>query len=200
MLTAFSGMLTAESPRDQIIDHLRWGPATVEELAQAVGLTANGVRVHLAALRSEGVVYRAGVFRTEGAGKPPHLYAITPAGEESLSRAYPGALVALVEALRAAHGDHQLEAVLTEAGRRLAATTAERDPQRLLESLGARVRASALDDGGVRLHGAGCPLSAVVRQQPLSCELVRSLLAYSTGRQVVRRCQYGESPKCCFDM
>jgi predicted ArsR family transcriptional regulator len=189
-----------ESSRNQIIDHLRWGPATVEDLAAAVGLTPNGVRLHLAGLRSEGVVHRAGVRRSAGAGKPPHLFAITPAGEESLSQAYPDALVALIAALRATHGDHHLEAVLTEAGRRLAASNTERDPQRLLESLGARVKATPLGNNGVRLEGAGCPLSAVVRHEPESCELVRSLLASASGRPVERRCAYGDSPRCCFEM
>lgn len=193
-------MLPAESPRDQIIDHLRWGPATVEELAQAVGLTPNGVRMHLAALGAEGVVRRAGVRRMDGAGKPPHLYALTPEGEEGLSRAYPGALVALVDALRATHGDHQLEAVLTEAGKRLAAESAEADPIRLLESLGARVRVTSLGDDRVELRGAGCPLAASVRRQPLTCELVRAMLQERIGRPVERRCEYGEGPRCCFEM
>lgn len=184
--------------RDQIIDRLRWGPATVDELAEAVGLTLNGVRVHLATLGRDGWVRRSGVRRLAGAGKPPHLYALTPLAEEGLSKAYPEVLVALIESLRATHGDYQLEEVLAEAGRRLAGETQERDPQRLLESLGARVRATALDDNTVQLDGAGCPLSAAVRRQPLSCELVRSLLAYSTGRPVERRCHYGESPRCCF--
>jgi predicted ArsR family transcriptional regulator len=194
-------MDTPVSAREQIIDQLRWGASTVDELAQSVGLTANGVRMHLATLRTEGLVQRAGVRRhKEGAGKPPHLYALTPTGEEALSRAYPDALVAVVEALRATHGDYQLEAVLAEAGRRLASATTESDPQRLLESLGARVRATPLGNDDVRLEGAGCPLSAVVRREPESCELVRSLLASASGRPVKRRCVYGDSPRCCFEL
>lgn len=193
-------MLNDAAPRDQIIDHLRWGPATVEELARAVGLTSNGVRMHLAQLGAEGVVRRAGVRRMDGAGKPPHLYALTPEGEEGLSRAYPGALVALVDALRATHGDHQLEAVLTEAGKRLAAESPEADPIRLLESLGARVRVTSVGDDRVQVQGAGCPLASSVRAQPLTCEMMRAMLEARTGRPVERKCEYGESPRCCFEM
>ena len=90
--------------------------------------------------------------------------------------------------------------VLAEAGRRLGAGSVERDPIRVLESLGARVRVVSLDGGRVRIEGAGCPLATAVRQQPLSCELVRALLAEATGAAVEQRCVHGESPRCCFEM
>lgn len=186
--------------REQMIDALRWEARTVDELADLVGLTPNGVRAHLAVLQRDGAVQALGVRPTGGAGKPPTLYGLTPHAEEELSAAYPSALVALIDSVRATQGDHQLVEVLAEAGRRLGSAAQEGDPIRLLESLGARVRARDIGDNRVRLEGAGCPLAAAVRQQPLSCELVRSMLASATGSEVTMRCRHGQSPRCCFDL
>lgn len=185
--------------RDRIVDALRWGPGTVEELASQVELTANGVRAQLAVLQRDRLVLRLGVRPSGEAGKPPTLYALTPAAQEALSQAYPQALVALIDSIRATQGDHRLVEVLAEAGKRLGAG-GERDPIRLLESLGAKVRVTPLDDAGVRIEGAGCPLSAAVREQPLSCELVRAMLASAAGVAVEQRCQHGDTPRCCFDI
>ena len=186
--------------RDRIVDALLWGPLTVEELAAQVELTANGVRAQLAALQRDGLVARLGVRPSGEAGKPPVLYGLTPAAHESFSTAYPSALVALIDAIRATHGDHQLREVLAEAGRRLGAASRDRDPMRLLESLGGKPRVVPLDNDQVRLEGPGCPLSAAVRAQPLSCELVRAMLAEATGLEVAQRCHHGETPRCCFDI
>ena len=185
--------------RERIVDLLRWGPATVDELASQVELTSNGVRAQLIVLQRDGMVEQIGVRPSGEAGKPPTLYALTPAAQQELSQAYPAALVALINSIRATQGDHQLLQVLGEAGRELGAATTERDPIRLLESLGAKVRVNSTADR-VRIEGAGCPLSAAVREQPLSCELVRAMLASATGVDVKQCCQHGDTPRCCFDI
>lgn len=186
--------------RERIVDALRWGPGTVEELAAEVHLTPNGVRAQLAVLQRDGLVRRLGVRPSGEAGKPPTLYGLTAEAQQALSEAYPAALVALIDSIRATQGDHRLVEVLTEAGRRLGSNGIERDPLRLLESLGARVRVTPLAEDGIRLEGAGCPLAAAVREQPLSCELVRSMLASATGAEVIQRCAHGDTPRCCFDI
>ncbi|HRP07892.1 MAG TPA: ArsR family transcriptional regulator [Gemmatimonadales bacterium] len=193
-----------ESPvvpaRERIVDQMRWQPRTVDELAAEVGLTPNGVRSHLAVLQRDGVVRALGVRPSGEAGKPPTLYGLSAEAEEELSRAYPATLVALVESVRATQGDHRLVEVLSEAGRRLGRDSGEADPIRVLESLGARVRVTPLGNESMLLEGAGCPLSAAVREQPLSCELVRSMLSAATGSEVTMCCQHGDSPKCRFEM
>ena len=186
--------------RDRIIDALRWGALTVEELATRIELTPNGVRAKLSALQLDGLVHRLGVRPSGEAGKPPVLYGLTPAAHEGLSQAYPPSLIALIESIRTIHGDHGLVPVLAEAGRQLAGKSNERDPIRLLESLGAKPRVVPLAHDEVRLEGPGCPLSAAVREQPLSCELVRAMLASATGVEVTQRCEHGDTPRCCFDI
>jgi predicted ArsR family transcriptional regulator len=55
-----------ETTRGRVLAHLRRGPATVEELAQALGLTDNAIRPHLTALERDGLVRQTGVRRGPG--------------------------------------------------------------------------------------------------------------------------------------
>ena len=59
------------STRGQIIMLLRRSSRTVDELAQALELTDNAVRAHLAALERDGVVQLRGLRR--GSGKPAYV-------------------------------------------------------------------------------------------------------------------------------
>ena len=63
--------------RGQVIALLRRGARTVDELAQALNLTGNGVRAHLATLERDGALRQSGIRRGEGAGKPAAVYELT---------------------------------------------------------------------------------------------------------------------------
>ena len=63
------------STRGQIITLLRRSSRTVDELAQALDLTDNAVRAHLATLERDGLVQQRGVRR--GSGKPASVYDLT---------------------------------------------------------------------------------------------------------------------------
>jgi len=64
--------------RGQILALLRRGQMTVDELAQAIGVTDNAVRMHLAALERDGLARAVGVRREGNVGKPATLYAVPP--------------------------------------------------------------------------------------------------------------------------
>ncbi len=59
------------STRGQIVTLLRRTSYTVEELAQAVGLTDNGVRAHLAILERDGIVQQRGTVSRGGVAVSP---------------------------------------------------------------------------------------------------------------------------------
>src|SRR5690348_4696322 len=105
------------STRGQIITLLRRDAHTVDELAQALGLTDNAVRDHLAALERDGIVQQRGVRR--GSRKPSSVYDLTPAAEQLFPKAYDPVLQQLLEVLdeRLSRGD--VESALGEVGRRL---------------------------------------------------------------------------------
>lgn len=196
-----------ESSRGQIVTLLRRGQRTVEELAQALGLSDNAIRNHLSALERDGVVLQAGVRRTSGAGKPAVLYELHADAALLLSRAYPPVLGAVIDVLLERMNPGEADALLREVGRRLAAGggPAAGDVhdrmQRaadVLTAMGGDVALHGEPDGSVRLQGSGCPLSAVVSTRPEFCRAVESLVAEVSGVSVRSRCEHGARPRCCF--
>src|SRR3954471_25066924 len=85
------------STRGQSIILLRRATRTVEELAQALGLTDNAVRAHLATLERDGLVRQAGLRR--GTSKPAYAYGLTPAAERLFPKAYGTLLRMLLDVL-----------------------------------------------------------------------------------------------------
>src|SRR3954470_8766051 len=110
----------SDPTRGRVLALLREGPSTVEDLASHLGLTDNAVRFHLASLESQGAVIKEGVRRRQGAGKPADLFTITPATEESFSRAYVPVLTACLAELHDTMSTIQLLSFLKRVGKRLA--------------------------------------------------------------------------------
>src|SRR5690606_23239457 len=63
--------------RAHLLALLRRSRRSINELAKALGVTDNAVRIHIAAMQRDGLVQTAGVERGTG-GKPAQLYEITP--------------------------------------------------------------------------------------------------------------------------
>lgn len=186
--------------RDRILDLLRWEPRTVDELADRIGLTLNGIRAQLTALERDGLVTRAGLRHAGTAGKPPVLYALSQNAAEGYSSAYAPTLQTLVRVMRNRLDDDAFHTLMTETGRTLGLEKRGTDAKSVLEALGAKVREEPLMRGGEHLEGARCPLADVVREEPGTCEVVRSMLATAVGREVTMHCHHGEAPRCCFDI
>ena len=209
MDAAALGRRFSETTRGQIVTLLRRGTRTVEELAQALGLTDNAIRNHLAALERDGLVRAEGVRRTPGAGKPATLYELHPDAAPLLSRAYPPVLGAVIGVLVDELPAERTTEMLRETGRRLG----RRAGGRASGDLDARVRAaaSALEALGgdvdvlaaaksYQIKGSGCPLSSVTCQRPEACEAVAGLVAEIAGATTKVRCEHGPKPRCCFEI
>ncbi len=122
------------STRGRIVTLLRRTGRTVEEFAQALGLTDNGVRAHLATLERDGIVRQRGSVRREGGGKPAYVYELTPEAEDLFPKAYEPVLLLLLDVLSEQLDPGKSEELLRAAGRHLATgTTASSDglPERL---------------------------------------------------------------------
>src|SRR5436305_7085664 len=74
------------STRGRIITLLRRSSHIVDELAQALSLTDNAVRAHLAALERDGLVQQHSERR--GSGKPAAVYTLAPEGEQLFPKSY----------------------------------------------------------------------------------------------------------------
>src|SRR3954469_18722303 len=55
-------------------------------------------------------------------------------------------------------------------------------------------------EGGWRLKGYGCPLSAVTAGRPEVCALAQALVEEITGRPVTECCDRGTRPRCGFQV
>jgi len=78
--------LTGET-QARLLGLLRRSRQTITTLAEALGLTDNAVRMHIAALHRDGIVEQVGTQRDTG-GKPARVYGLTREGEELFPKAY----------------------------------------------------------------------------------------------------------------
>lgn len=196
-----------DSSRGRLIAELRCGSHTVDELAQALGVTHNAVRLHLQALERDGLVRLAGTRRSDGAGKPAHVYEMVPGADVRFSRAYAPMLGAILESMTGALDPDVVEQILRTAGRAIAiemAPALERvsdDPiervTRLVTDLGGQVQVER-KNGKAVLRGCGCMFGAVTGQHPVMCRAVETVLSEVTGTRVREECERGGSPSCRF--
>ena len=190
----------------RILELLRRGTMTVDELARALELTRTAVRGQLASLLRDGLVEQRESRR--GASKPSHVYGVTVQAELLFSRAYAPFLTQLLEALARRMTATELDAVMREVGPGM--TKGRLAPR---GSLGQRVAgASALlnqmggltevleEDGGYVLQSHGCPLAAATAGHPEVCNALESLLSDFVGTAVTKCCDRYDRTRCCFEI
>jgi predicted ArsR family transcriptional regulator len=198
--------------RGQVVVLLGRAPRTVEELATELGVTDNAVRTHLSSLERDGLVRQNGLRRS--GGKPAFVFDVTPTAEQLFPKAYGPVLGQVLDVLGQRMPADAVEALLREAGTRLAAESrasaprgraaADRiqDARAVLEGLGSIVEIE--DDGAhsgkARLRGYSCPLASTVAAHPEVCRLIESLLAEVVGAPVKECCDRSARPRCGFEI
>jgi DeoR family suf operon transcriptional repressor len=199
-----------ETRRGRIAEILQRGPATAEQLAAALKVTANAVRAQLAVMERDGLIRRAGLI--PGTTRPSSVFELTPALEQLLSRAYIPLLIHLVRAAADGLDRPRLTALMRKTGKGLAAEVTGGAP--FPGDLAARIgRASAfLNDelgaithvarrnGGYVIEGEGCPLAAITDKEPSVCLAIESLLGDLVDRPVRSCCERDGRPRCCFEI
>lgn len=204
--------LTGET-RMRLLRLVRGSALSIGELAEALDISENAVRGHIAAAERDGLVRQAGVQRSTG-GKPARLYELSPDAEELFPKAYTLVFTELVRTLREEDGDDAVLERLRRVGRRLGTRKdAEADGQdpaappagaagvaaaaALLESIGGSVEVVEGSHGWT-IRGNGCPLSGLVSEDPEVCALAEALVAEVTGRRVIESCEKSGRPRCAF--
>jgi predicted ArsR family transcriptional regulator len=202
-MTNWLERLTGET-RAKLLNLLRRSRQTITALADAMHLTDNAVRTHIAVLERDGIVEQVGTQRDTG-GKPARLYGLTGEGEELFPKAYALVLGELVEEIARVDGWERATALLRAVGRRAAsgaAAPADREGRvavaaAALRSLGGDIEVQRTK-GGYTLQGYGCPLSAVTAKHPQVCALARALVEEITGQPVTECCERNGRPRCRF--
>jgi predicted ArsR family transcriptional regulator len=206
--TAWNKRLLA-STRGKILALLRTEDRTVSELAAELKLTDNAVRAHLLSLERDGLVQQRGLRR--GTRKPHVVYRLSAEAEHIFPKAYGPLLNHLVDVM-----SHRLSARVLRATMREAGNAVAQDHLAKLSRRGRRERLQAAlevfhDLGGAAkltkvggkqlIHGRnGCPLAAVTAAHPEACLIVESLLTKIIGVPAKKCCEYGETPRCCFEL
>ena len=192
------------STRARLLVLVRGAARSINELADALGITDNAVRTHVTALERDGLVQHAGTARSTG-GKPARLYELTPEAEELFPKAYSLVLAELVRTLKDDLGADEALNMLRRVGERLATgAVAHGDGDdrvtaavAVLESIGGAVTVSSTDTGWL-LSADGCPLSGVVAAEADACKVAEALVQSVTGLPVTETCDRSARPRCAF--
>lgn len=203
------GQIFFESTRGRIVNLLRRGASSVEELSQQLELTDNAVRSHLATLERDGLIARGGVI--PGARKPHYAYQLTDEARHLFPKAYHALFNQLLTVLKDRLAPDEIQEILKEVARKLAADQVPKETNESIESRTERAVAVLEELGGVAIpekvddklllqSGSGCPFSDSVAQHPEICRLAETLLSEITGLEVREQCNRGDSPRCAFEI
>ena len=197
------------STRGQILALLRTENRTVNELAATLNLTDNAVRAQLLSLERDGLVQQRGT--RPGKRKPHAAYGLSTDAEHVFPKAYGPLLAHFVTVISNRIDRPTLRASMREVGRAIAADYLDRWKGRsrrerikaaldLLHDLGGLAKIDERD-GKQFIYGRnGCPLAAVTADHPEACLIVESLLSKVIGVPAKKCCDYGETPRCCFEL
>lgn len=184
------------------------GSRTVNELAEALGLTDNAVRAHLTTLERDGLVRQSG--SRPGKRRPNVIYALAPEAEQLFPKVYGLILRHLLDVLKERTSRRKLDEIVRMVGHRLAPayrpTVPATQPQEVvaqaisvLRELGGFCQSEGGDEK-VILRCFECPLAVVVMGHPEVCRLTETVLADALGLPVQQRCQTEPVPQCYFEI
>ena len=195
----------AQRTSGRILELLRRGPMTVDELARALDLTRTAVRAQLVSLLRDDLVEQRASRR--GASKPSHVYGVTARAELLFSRAYVPVLTQLLHTLAGRMPREEFDSVLHQVGRGMLAGRAARgdlgqrvaEASSLLNELGGLTEVEQ-EDGGYTIRSHGCPLGAATADHPEVCNALESLLSEFIGGAVRKCCDRYQRINCCFEV
>lgn len=186
---------------------LRYGPLTINQLVQQLGVTATAVRQRLGRLLESGLIDRVQVV--DGRGRPSHRYQLTEAGRRTMGNNLADLANALWAEVQAIPDPAIRRAVINGAIRRLAEGYAgrvqggtiaerfesaanffsERDIPILVEE----------KDGLPVLRVLQCPYPDLVNDDQSVCEMEQQLFAQVIGEPVdLCRCRQSGDACCTF--
>lgn len=196
------------STRGRILNELRRGPGTVNDLALVTGLTDNAVRAHLTSLERDGLIQLGGT--RPGTRKPNVLYELTPEAARLFPKPYAIVLHQLLDVLAERLAPADADEILRTVGLRLASgfrhvVRGAELRQRVLEVLGVLEEIGGLaeieeQEGKLCIRGFDCPLGAAVTAHRQVCRVAEAMLADLLGVPVRERCEVEGDVRCRFEL
>lgn len=193
--------------RQAILEHLKThGQATVDELAEFLGLTSVTVRHHLDVLRGEGLVSEPQIRHRISRGRPQYMFTLTERASAHFPKGYGDLAGKVLDEVRAM--DPQMVNVIFQGvAARLSAEAAapsgeEPLPARLeravrfLSDHGYVARWEAHADGYL-LHTNNCPYEALSERNPELCQMDMVLVGNLLGVVPQRLSRLAEGATSC---
>jgi DeoR family transcriptional regulator, suf operon transcriptional repressor len=200
----------SETSRARIVELLRAGGMTVDEIAARLDLSHNAVRVQLTSMERDGLVHHARSERRTT--RPSHIFELTHDTRQGLSKAYVPFLSHLTATIARRQAPKEVAALMRDVGRSLADTLRARAVSSgplaaraaaasvtLNDELGAVTRVEPLN-GHFVIRGHGCPLAAVTADHPVACLAIETFIAEMTNCRVRECCTRQNQPQCCFEI
>ncbi len=199
----------SHSTRQDILREIKWrGGASQTELAQALGLTREAVRLQIAQLEQSGLLVSEATD-AHGPGRPANRWVLTAAGEEAFPKFYDALTVNLLKTMGEKLGEEGLREVLTElTDRQVAAWQPRLDGKSLDKRIDALrglyfdkdpFTSVERDHDGAMLIEHNCPYLSAAMDEPRLCSVTLSTMKRLLGVKVERteRFQHGDG-RCVF--
>lgn len=207
---AIAGKETAEmqSTRQEILGILKAErQATVEDLAERLGLTPMTIRHHLNVLQAQNLVEAAKVHRSQRVGRPRLVYTLTAAADELFPQSYGDLARYLVSEVKETMGSDATQEIFRRMAHRLAeeappAVEGQPFVERLiqvvefLESRGFIVSWEKTDEGYI-LTNANCPYRRVTSEHHEVCIMDSTLIEDLLGTKPERLTSMQRGDEVC---
>jgi predicted ArsR family transcriptional regulator len=206
---ATKGRCDMQATRQRILEILKeHSQATIEELAEALGLTSVTIRHHLDILRGDGLVEVPEVKRRTTPGRPQYVYTLTDAAGDFFPKNYSGFTNLMISEIRDRLEPTELDRILRGMAIRMAAEapqpiSGETFEQRLtrivkfLNEKGYIAKWEKSDSEGYYLHAGNCPYHDVSHNHSEVCVMDMTLISSLLGVVPERVSWMSAGEDCC---
>ena len=187
--------------RDQVARAiLETGPATAVDLASRMGMTPAGIRRHLDALVSDGILtsrepYQSTALR--GRGRPARVFLMTDQGRENFEHSYDDLAVSALKFIASSDNNLSIKSFADQRASEMESRARARiDQQSSLAAKSSALATFLTDEGfasdvtagpmGDQLCQHHCPVAHVATQFPELCEAETQALSRLLGTHVQR--------------
>jgi predicted ArsR family transcriptional regulator len=191
------GRFLMQSTRQNIVELLKErGQASVEELAEAVGLTQMAVRHHLNVLHGDNLIVFSSVRRKSQPGRPQQLYSLSDSASRLFPEDYYHLAGDLLDEAKTTLGTDGLDELMSRVADRMAAEAPQLSPAlppeermgqlvQYLRDKGFTARWGIKDDDYV-IRVLACPYRQVAHAHSQVCRLDRQIIRNMLGTEPVR--------------
>ena len=196
-----------KAPRSAIIEHLKQrGSMSVEDLAEALGVSRVCVRKHLGLLESDGLIrYQE---EKHERGRPRFIYRLTEKADCLFPRAYDDLAREILDQMQKQFGEGAVasvfsaraDALIEQLKSECLGLTFEQGLKHLVRSINAKGYVADIrrqKDGSYRLTQRNCPTEVIAMSYPQLCEEELRVYREVLDCEVIRECRISSGAQTC---